>query len=36
MTLGKREIRKKVYSLNQHHINVVKKIAKIKEMPQLR
>ncbi|MHA1531957.1 MAG: hypothetical protein ACTSR6_08160 [Candidatus Heimdallarchaeota archaeon] len=30
MTLGKREIQRKVYSLNQHHINVVKKIAKMK------
>ena len=30
MTLGKREIQKKVYSLNQHHTNVVKKIAKMK------
>ncbi len=30
MTLGKREIRKKVYSLNQHHTNVVKKIARMK------
>jgi len=30
MTLGKREIQRKVYSLNQHHINVVKKIARMK------